>query len=232
MACAAVVAIQLSLTRAIYPNWFSSAPVAITILAVVTSTFTAIAVTLGLISIYWRFRGLPSLSQPGQYLLIGQIVSAVAFYGMIAAMVLMHGGDILGREHGFARFLVMSWAYTAQYTASLLFSAWCTWKVADTRAWRAVFAIRTIGSLLSACLAFPVMFYYLQVWMFGKPQLIIYGSWLLRGLIQLIADCAAGANDRRRALPRSSTHWAGLFLSIIGDVLSIASAALYALLQQ
>ena len=229
MACAAVAAIQFSLYRAVYPNSFSSDSTTIAILTALNGTFMAIAITLGLFSIYWHFKGFPSLTQPGQYLLIGQIVVAVAFYGTIAAMALRYGGGFLGKDAGLSNFVAMSWANTAQFTASSVFSAWCVWKVADTRTWRAVFVVRAIGSLISGWFAVAWMFDYLQL---ENLHLAIYGPWLGRALVQLVVDTAAGVSDRRRARPRSSTHWGGLVLSIIGDVLSIVSAALYWSMQQ
>jgi hypothetical protein len=229
MACAAVAAIQFSLYRAVYPNAFSAASTTTAILTALNGTLTAIALTLGLFSIYWHFKGLPSLTQPGQYLLVGQIVVAVALYGTIAAMALMYGGGIFSKDAGMSNFMAMSWANAAQFAASSMFSAWCAWKVADTRTWRAVFVVRAIGSLISSWFA--------VAWMFGDLQLenlrlAIYGPWFGRAIVQLVVDTAAGVSDRRRARPRFSTHWGGLVLSIIGDVLSIVSAALYWSMQQ
>ena len=229
MACVVVAAIELSLYRAVYPNSFSAASTTTAILTALNGTFTAIAITLGLLSIYWHFKGLPSLTQPGQYLLIGPIVAVVALYGTIAAMALRYGGGFLGKDAGWSNFVAMSWANTAHFTASAVFSAWCAWKVADTRTWRAVFVVRAIGSLISGWFAVAWMFHFVQL---ENLHLALYGPWLGRALVQLVVDAAAGISDRRHARPRFSTHWGGLVLSIIGDVLSIVSAALYWSIQQ
>jgi hypothetical protein len=102
----------------------------------------------------------------------------------------------------------------------VIFFAWCALRVADTRAWRVLFAIMALSSAIPTGMVLMLT---------GAPLAPPFTAFRLDMLIRVLFKLAVGVwawtSDRWQALPRAWTHWAGLALFVIADAI-IALGAL------
>lgn len=214
LACGAVAAVTLTVWKSWLPAELSDQPPAVLILSSIDPVLSAVALTLGVFSIYWHAKGYASLAQPGQWLLIGQVILTLRYLRMLIPF--FRRPDILNKNllHWNLSETAIAVAYLAYVTVSYLlpvvFFAWCAWRIADTRAWRILFAIIALGHAIPTWMVF----------MFVGPPLVppfstIWVELLIRNSVMLVPGVWAMIGDYLQSRPRVWTHWVGTALFVI-----------------
>lgn len=228
MACAVVTAVELSLIRFMWLRSPQQQMAAANGFFACLQVLSAIGLTLTGFSIYWWRKGYASFSQPGQMLLLHYAVSFVLQLASMAFVVAMFGID------GHPRDTQVIWLYSLvlglgslvfTVLVPIVFYAWCAWKIADSAAWRVLFALCALTSLLSSTF-FMIAAQFVVRFQPSNMQMFFAIPYLARGGILLPLGVIAAMSDLSAKRPRSWTHWAGLALWLLGQV-SLLLVGLY-----
>jgi hypothetical protein len=221
MVCAAVAALQLSLWRAGDPEMIQRMSVVNAALFAAYRVLAAIGLTLAIFSIYWQQKGYAALVQPGQYLLLGYLVASLGFfYGAFMALIFnrdwLYARGLSSNSGPLASSLSILY-FLVSMGLPLVFFLWCAWKAADTIAWRVVFVVLAISTLLYfvPSVTFALGFS-------SSPLTAIALTNLGRGVVVLLLEIWAISEDVTRLRTRFWTHWAGAGLVIASQLLTIA----------
>ena len=223
MACAAVAAVQFSLWRVLYPQSASQLSVTNAARMVAGGGLSAIGVTLAIFSVYWHLKGLAGLVQPGQWLLVGFAFSALNSVVMLVWLTSI--GFTTANGYSSWRIVWSLMFFATTYLIPFIFHAWCAWKVADTWSWRIVFIAMAISPLLTSGFLMQVI----ASVAFMNMQSAIWTTYIGRGLILLLVEGWAAARDLQSRRKRYWTHWAGVALSLLVQLSSVAGGVAYLL---
>ncbi len=230
--CGIVTAIYLSWWRQVVPpSAVEQLPVWAIGFTAILNALQAIAFTLAALSLYWRFKGYAGLEQPGVWLLLSWLVVIIP---TVINMLVMRFSwfDWWGGRSGIYGRVYWVLAYAPSLVLftfiPLAFYAYSAWAIADTRAWRWVFVVIAIISVL------PIVAWGSQILYsnFNVPtQTAVAVPSFVSAVAILATEIWALVTDikQQRKRQRYWPHWVGLGLVITQQSL-LTFGALIALL--
>lgn len=215
MLCVVVAAIQLAVLHSRLP---SSVVQQMPLLAIafnaVYEALGAVGVTLGILSIYWHLKGFAGLVQPGQWLLFSSAIAAFPFY--IVTLPLRRWNSVMALSIAGGLNVIL------YHIVPAIFFTLCAWKAADTRPWRVVFAFIAATMVVTTSWASHVLTSY---WI-TPLSVAIATPILVQSCLGLGVESWAAVTDITTRRARFWTHWAGIGLAILKQILFIAGGAL------
>lgn len=174
----------------------------------------AIGVTLGILSIYWHLKGYAGLEQPGQWLLFSSAIAATPFY--IVTLPLRRWNSVMALSIAAGVNVVL------YHIIPAIFFTLCAWKVADTRPWRAVFVFLAATMVATTSWGSHVISSY----RITPLSVAIAIPILAQSCFGLGIEGWAAVIDIHSRRARFWTHWAGIGLAILYQILFIAGGTL------
>ena len=224
MACATIAAIQLSLWRARFQEFTTDAatlPTGYRVVMTAYESLTAMATTVAIFSIYWRYKKLIPFLQPGQWLLVGYAIVAIPYNCWLLIQIAIFGPSwryVFSPSQSSPALSLLSsigtWLF--MLIIPVAFNIWCAWRIADTRPWKWVFVTTAISQLLESSVAFWLVYSILGS--SGIPYSILYFAC---AIIQVAAGLWAVSTDMRAKRPRWWPHWVGIGIAILIHTTSI-----------
>ena len=231
LVCAAVVAAHFALWRATLPadalERVATTGAGSLALFAASHMIPAVGLTLAIFSAYWHVKGYAGLVQPGQWLLIALVISMLRWISQLFAPVWSmapRSKNILlwdFADAGYSAAYLLAWFISL--LLPMLFFGWLAWRIADTRSWRLLFALKALGYLL----------------VFAPQFLVRQWGWSLGDAFTVLTTVASGgmmlcaiwapANDYVHGIPRTWTHWVGIGLFIAQHAVRFIAFGLFSL---
>jgi hypothetical protein len=174
----------------------------------------------------WWWKGLPAFRQPGQWLMIVFPALIATGLAMLAAMFTLERISEFG-SRGFMTWMQVFGLVTNICTT--LFYAYATFRIADTSPWQLYFGWATLKALarlvtfLDQLLFGAVLTTSLFRNFASSPSAILALNLTVAGLnIALLSGAAIGDLPRR---DRHWSHWMGVALFVLWDVISVTATA-------
>ena len=111
--------------------------------------------------------------------------------------------------------------FATTFLIPCVFHAWCAWKVADTWPWRIVFIALAISPVLTSGMQFIASVALMDT------QSAIWTTYIGRGVLIFFIEGWAATRDLQSRRNRYWTHWAGVTLSLLVQLSSIAGGVAY-----
>jgi hypothetical protein len=214
MLCVVVAAMQLAILHSRMPSSVvQQMPLPAIAFNAVYEGLGAISVTLGILSIYWHLKGYAGLVQPGQWLLFSSAIAAFPFYIVTLPLRRWNGGVALWIADGL---------YIVYHVVPAVFFLLCAWKVADTRPWRIVFAFIAATMVVTTSWVSHVLSSY---WITPLSVAVAIPI-LAQSCLGLGIETWAAVTDVTSRRTRFWTHWAGIGLAILNQIMFVVGGAL------
>jgi len=227
MACAAVAALHFFLWRNYNPYSSENASPAFLwamwfTIDVIRQCLISVGLTGTIFSFFWYVRGYAAFAQPGQWLLLTCVFSAMELYWKVLYQWIL-GPDLNNAATNLQAVGILSWAFIlvsmAIYFGPVPIYGWCAWKISDTLPWRFTFA----------CLALEVLFIHLSLLLFQHYGYTTYASVAIPALAAngtvILFEIWSAKDDLLSDRSRFWTHWVGISLSITGRVLKFVGVS-------
>jgi hypothetical protein len=198
--CTAVAAVLLTVWQVVYPPEARGVlTTSVCIRLGLSWTIYAVGLTLATLTCWWRVKGYASLAQPGQWLLLVQViplldllVASLSRVG-VAGQALWEKNIFLWGPAEYAHVAAGVLAPLASIVLPILLFGWTAWRIADTRPWRIVLALLALVRISGV----------------GWSILVFAVVW-------------PTVDDAIRKRRRSWTHWAGTGLFVAGHLVHFA----------
>jgi hypothetical protein len=215
------------LTRALSQPWYLGT-------AVIGLMIIAVGITLAVLSICWRRKGYPALTQPGQWMLLAYLCPtnvwlSAAYWRLLPDVTGNAGGQrpwgknvFLWELSDLLHAVLLSGLYFFHLLPGIFFG-WCAWRVADTWSWRLLFITRAAPALVVVAVLVglrPLVMPIYQ-WFVASGEGYAFGHTLLAllALVTIVDDAKSGR-------PRYWTHWAAAVLLALEGFLHAGSMLL------
>lgn len=232
LACAVVAAAMMTLNRAVVQSWLPELTVGHAVYLGIHWSIQSVGVTAAVFAIYWQLKGMAGLVQPGQWLLLSYPLTFATWVVLWSVRSLRYvaGPSIPWSKNilawGLADFASV-WISFGEFVWQsglpfLLLYAWGAWRIADTRPWRFLYALVTLGCVavtLQAALSSLSPWFGIRL----SPTTGTITTWPIPwissvAVLALLAWAVVDDVARRR---RNWTHWLGCTLWATAYVLML-----------